>query len=168
MANVARLQRQMNRPRRAIIACRDMKFVRRDESELPAVVAVVAILPPPLMADYGNEQRLISLARRHWRRLNFPQRPRGDENQEEDDHRRRRGPGDFDRLAAVDLGRFASSVVLAAAKLPDRVEENPLDDQKNDANDRQRENRQVDDPASLRRRGREDRYVGHPSVDGCH
>src|SRR6516165_8651954 len=55
VAHVRGLQGQVDRAGYALLAGRDVQLVGRREAQLPAVVTVVAVLPPPLAADHGDE-----------------------------------------------------------------------------------------------------------------
>ena len=65
----------------------------------------------------------------------FPQRARRDQHEKEDDHRGRRGPGDFDRLAAVDLCRFRGAVAGRLPESPHGVEQHAFDDDEDQHDD---------------------------------
>ena len=137
------------------VAGRHVQLVGGFEAERAAVVRVVGVLPPPLPSGDGDLERVAVGGRRRRAGLHFPQRARGDQHQEEDDHRRRRGPGDLDRLAAVDLGRLGGLAGIVGAgrvsKAADRVDEHAFDDEEDERGDGEDQNRQVDDRVGGRR-----------------
>ena len=121
VADVGRFQRQVDRARRAVLAHRHVKLVGGGEIQLAAVVRFVVIFPPPLAADDGDKEGAVAGVRAGRRAADFPKRARGDQDEEEDDHRGGRGPGDFDRLAAVDLRRFRGAGRRAVAGIANMV-----------------------------------------------
>ena len=104
----ADLKRQIDRPmrRRRSLAgtCSSLAVMK---PSLLAVVVIVDVFPPPLVADDRDEQRLVARLRLGQRSSSTSHSVRvDDQHQDEDDQSRRRGPGDLDRLAAVDLRRL--------------------------------------------------------------
>src|ERR1700687_1065763 len=89
------------------ITQRYMKFVGSDDTECR-----VAELPPPLMSDHVDAQR----SRRPGRRLNHIDGSRRDQDENEYNDDRHRGPSEFDRIAAVNLRRLAAIVAWPRAK----------------------------------------------------
>src|SRR3954470_5637756 len=107
-----------------------MQFIGGDESKLLTVVRLVDIFPPPLMADDGDKQRIVTLLRLRNTGLNVPQRSRGDKHQEKYNERGSSRPRNFDRLAPVDLRRLAGLLLLRFTKSPHRIKQHPFDNNK--------------------------------------
>src|SRR6266478_2469012 len=58
VTDISRLECEVDWPRHAVIAGWYMQLVGRDDSDVPAVILIVDVLPPPLMADDGHVERL--------------------------------------------------------------------------------------------------------------
>src|SRR6202171_1923518 len=116
-----------------------VQLVRRDD-----VQPRVPILPPELVADDRHLQRA-------WRARSVldaedDSRRCQEEHQHDDDWCD--GPGKLYLVASIDLGRLAAIVVLSLPELHARVRQQTGDDDENGADDREHEQRQLENRLS--------------------
>ena len=93
----------------------------------------VSIFPPPLVANHRDEERAVARPLGGRRRIHLPERAGRDERQDKHDDRRRCRPGNFDRLAAVELRRFRRCPAGAMPKTHNDINEHALDHEKDKA-----------------------------------
>ena len=157
--DVGRLEIEKGRRRALRIAQRNMKLVGGDDAE-----AGIAELPPPLMRDHVDAER-VRRPRRRLHRIYGTGRDQDEHQYDEDGDRR---PCELDRIAAVDLRRFAAVVGGARAKADDAVSQQSADDQENHAGDRDDEERDGVDLVSGSRDRIEDAARGNLRVRFAH
>jgi len=114
------------------IAHRHVKLVRGSNAENR-----VTEFPPPLMPDDAHAQSTRWLRPR----LNDVNDTSSGKEQDEYNEDRNRGPCEFNRVAAVDLRRFAAVIAGAGSKSHDAVGEQACHDQKNYGGDRENKER---------------------------
>src|SRR5271156_1713370 len=108
------------------IAKRHVKFVGGDDAEIR-----VSELPPPLMSDHVDAER----SGRARRSLHYIYSSRGYQKKHEYNQDRHCGPREFDRIAAIELGRFAVVVAGAGTKANHAVSKQSPDDHKDHGGD---------------------------------
>ncbi len=127
MRDIGRLEIEKRRRGAFGIAERNVKFVGGDDAE-----AGIAELPPPLMRDHMDAER----AGRPRRRLHRIYGACSDEDEYQYNEDGDRRPCELDRIAAVDLRRFAAVVARADAESHDAVGQQSGDNQENHRRDR--------------------------------
>src|SRR5215469_10233546 len=118
------------------VAQRNVQFVRGHDAELG-----ISELPPPLMPDHANQDRI----RRARSGLHRIDRAYGRQDQNENDQDRNGSPGEFYWIAAVDLRGLAAVVTRTLAKADDAVDDEARDDyEDHGANDYRKVSDRVD------------------------
>jgi len=162
--DVGGLEIEKGRRRAVGVAKRNVKFVGGDDAE-----AGVVELPPPLMRDHADAERV----GRPPRCLHSVYGAGGDQDEHQHDEDGDRRPCELDRIAAVHLGRLARVFAGADAEAHDAVGQQAADDQENHRGDRDDEERDGVDLMSRGRDGVEDAARGnlrvripHPPIVG--
>src|SRR5215831_5144841 len=113
-----------------------MKLVGGDDTEL-----LIADLPPPLIADDGDLERV----RRLRAALDAPDVSGGDQEQDHNDEKRDDRPRHLDLGATVDLGRLRLGTRRAPAEADERIYGEAGDDDEDHARDGEDEERHIAD-----------------------